>query len=215
MKKLLIILFVFGLCVGMHGLVSLFCQNPYFDYLISAFLVAIVFALFYRLQERTVPLPNQCIRTPCPIVYRNSERDFLYSLPYLDLLRRHDVWGVEIAGIKISKKNKEASWVNAKAYFKNGEYRNIGVRLPDAIEMLVIATKIKKFEKTIELLQHYEIVADKFAYGEYWCVDVNFLGRIIPKVIYPHVGNFFKVLCSRKKPENTKQVYFVRLIAQS
>ena len=101
MKKFAIILLIFGVCIGVHGLVGLFCQNPCFDYLISAFFVAILVGLFYQWKERAVPMPTQCIRTPCPIVYRNSERDFLYCLPYLDLLRTDDVWGVEVAGIKV------------------------------------------------------------------------------------------------------------------
>ena len=215
MKKFAIILLIFGVCIGVHGLVGLFCQNPCFDYLISAFFVAILVGLFYQWKERAVPMPTQCIRTPCPIVYRNSERDFLYCLPYLDLLRTDDVWGVEVAGIKVSKKNNSENWENAKAYLKNGEYRNIGVRLPDAVEMLLIAARIKKFERTIRLLENHDIKAEKFTFGKYWCVDVNMWGKITPKIIYPHAGSFFKVLSSRQKPADIKQVYYVRLVAQS
>ncbi|MBQ8481273.1 MAG: hypothetical protein IJ532_01910 [Alphaproteobacteria bacterium] len=214
MKKLTIILFIFGVCIGFHGLVGMFCQNHYFDYLISAFLVAIVLGLIYQWTERTIPLPTQCIRTPCPIVYRNSERDFLYCLPYLDLLRTNDVWGVEVADIKVSKKNNIANWKKAKSYLKEGEHRNIGVRLPDVVEMLIIVAKIKKFEKTIRILEENKVNAERFSYGKYWYVDMNLLGKITPKIIYPHAGKFFKTLCSRKKPTDLKEVFYVRLVAQ-
>ena len=219
MKNIAIIILVFGICIGVHGIVNLFCENPYFDYLIAAFGVAVLVWLLYRMEEKARPLPNKCIPTPLPIVYRKRENDYgrsLYCLPYLDLLRTDMVWGFEIAGaIKISKNEAEPSgWEKAKISKSALSSKNFNVRLPDAIEMLIIGHNIKKIDKTIAILKENDVKADNFSFGKYWCVDAGMFGKVVPKVVYLHAGNWLKVLFSRHKPKDLKQAFYVRFVAQ-
>jgi hypothetical protein len=220
MKNFTIISFIFGICIGVHGLVSLFCKNPYLDYLIAALGVAVLVWLLYRLEEKTRLLPNKCIKTPCPIVYRKRENDYsgssLYCLPYLDLLRTDMVWGFEIAGaIKISKNESEPSgWEKAKINKSALCSNNFNVRLPDAIEMLIIGHNMQKIDKTVAILKENGVKADDFSFGKYWCVDAGLFGKVIPKVVYLRAGNWLKILSSRYKPKDLKQVFFVRFVAQ-
>lgn len=221
MKKFTIILFVFGICIGVHGIVSFFCENPYFDYLIAAFGVAVLVWLLYRLEEKMKPLPCKCIKTPCPIVYRQSKNDYgqgpLYCLPYLDLLRSDMVWGFEIADtIKISKDEaKPSGWEYAKISKSSLCSKNFNIRLPDAVEMLIIGHNMKKIDKTVAILNKNDIKADDFSFGKYWCVDAGLFGKVIPKVVYLRAGNWLKILFSRYRPKDLKQVFYVRFVAQS
>ena len=199
---------------------SLFCTNPYFDYLLAAFLVAVLLAMLYKLDERLKPLPDKCIKTPCLIVYRQCENDYgkgpLYSLPYLDLLRLDLVWGFEIADIRICKTDAGPSgWEGAKISRDTLQSRKINVRLPDIIEMLIIGHNMKKIDQTIKLLNEHNVKADEFSFGNYWCVDAGLFGQIIPKVVYLRAGNWRKVLSSRYKPKNLKQVFYVRFVAKN
>ena len=174
----------------------------------------------YRLEEKGKPLPAKCIKTPFPIVYRKSPNDYghgpLYCLPYLDLLRTDLVWGFEIAGaIKISKdEDKPSGWEHAKISKSALCSRNFNVRLPDAVEMLIIGHNMKKIDKTVAILKENGVRADDFSFGKYWCVDAGLLGKLIPKVVYLRAGGWLKVLFSRYKPKDLKQVFYVRFVAQ-
>lgn len=219
MKKIVIIAFIFGICIGAHGFVGLFYKNPFFDYLVSGFLTAILIYLAYRFDQKTKPLPYKCIKTPCPIVYRNSEYNYggspLYCLPYLDLLRADLVWGFEIADIKICKDDaKPSGWTDAKISRDSLCSKNVNMRLPDAAEMLIISHKMKKIDKVIALLKQNGVKADEFSFGKYWCVDIGLGGKVVPKVLFPRAGNWLKALASRHKPKNLKQVFFVRFVAK-
>lgn len=219
MKKIVIIAFIFGICIGAHGFVSLFCKNPFFDYLISGFLAAVLIYLVYRFEQNTRPLPHKCIKTPCPIVYRDSEYNYggspLYCLPYLDLLRIDLVWGFEIADIKICKDDaKPSGWTDAKISRDSLCSKNVNMRLPDATEMLIISHKMKKIDKVIALLKQNGVKADEFSFGKYWCVDIGLGGKVVPKVLFPRAGNWLKALASRYKPKDLKEVFFVRFVAK-
>lgn len=219
MKKIVIIAFIFGICIGAHGFVGLFYKNPFFDYLVSGFLTAILIYLAYRFDQKTRPLPYKCIKTPCPIVYRNSEYNYggshLYCLPYLDLLRADLVWGFEIADIKICKTDaKPSGWTNAKISRDSLCSKNVNMRLPDAAEMLIISHKMKKIDKVIALLKQNGVKADEFSFGKYWCVDIGLGGKVVPKVLFPRAGNWLKALASRHKPKDLKEVFFVRFVAK-
>lgn len=219
MKKIVIIAFIFGICIGAHGFVGLFYKNPFFDYLVSGFLTAILIYLAYRFDQKTRPLPYKCIKTPCPIVYRNSEYNYggshLYCLPYLDLLRTDLVWGFEIADIKVCKTDaKPSGWVEAKISRDSLCSKNVNMRLPDVAEMLIISHNIKKIDRVTALLNENGIKADKFTFGEYWCIDAGLSGRTVPKVMFLRAGNWLKVLISRYKPKNLKQVFYVRFVAK-
>jgi hypothetical protein len=219
MKRFIIIVAVFGIYIGVHGLVSLFCKDPFYDYLIVGFLAAVLICLLYRFELKTRPLPSNCVKTPCPIVYRKSENDYgngpLYSLPYLDLLRLDLVWGFEIADIKICKTDsKPSSWKDAKISRDTLCSQNVNIRLPDIIEMLIISHNLKKVDRVTALLNENGVKADKFTYGEYWCIDTGLSGRTVPKVVFLRAGNWLKAFMSRYTPKELKGVFFVRFVAK-
>ena len=194
---------------------SLFCKNPFFDYLFAGLLTAVLIYLFYRLEEKFKPLPQDCIKMPCPIVYYNSENNTLYSLPYLDLLRTDKVWGFEIADIVIYKDElSPGGWEKAKINIKAASTKKISLRLPDYAEMMIIGCNMSKITKVIRMLKKNGIQADEFTFGKYWYVDVSLSGKTVPKVIYPRAGSIFKIFASRYKPKDLKEVFFVRAVKQ-
>lgn len=217
MNRFTIVILIFATYVGVNGLVSMFSQNFHFNYLLSAFLVAVLVYYFYGFAERARPVPNNCIKTPYPIVYRNCDnsnfRASFYCLPYLDLLRSEYVWGFEVSGMKICKDEDEPSgWEKAKISNISEKFGRECERLPEAEEMLVIGCNMNKINKTICILKENNIKADNFKYGKYWCTDVSIWGNVKPKVIYPQAGNFLKIIRSRYQPKNLNEVFFVRKI---
>ena len=213
MNKFIIILFIFGLFVGVYGIVGAFCKNPYYVHLIAGFLAAVLIYLLYKQEEKFKPLPPDCIETSYLIVYRNDENNTLYSLPYLDLRRTEQVWGFALDGIKISK--EEAQYSNteqAKQLAEIHELQKIKVCLPDWYVMLIIGCNIKKIDRLIKLLNENAVKADRFSYGHYWCADTGIWGKLILKVIFPRAGSFIKIISSRYRPQDLKEVFYVRLI---
>lgn len=213
MKQFTIIMFVFGLCIGTHGIVSLFCTNPYFNYLISGFMTAVLVYLIYVLEEKSKPLPPDCVKTPCRIVYRNGKKNTLYNLPYLDLKRSDNVWGFEIADITIYKEELTPSnWKMAQINSRASGTNKIKTRLPDLVEMLIIGSNMKKIDLTIKILKDNGVDADEFSFGKYWCAGVNLSYKLIPEVIYPRAGNLLKLFKSKYKPKNLQEVFYVRIV---
>ena len=213
MNKFTIIVFIFGLFVGAYGIVGVFCQNPYYVYLIAGFLAAVMIYLLYKQEEKFKPLPPDCIRTYCPIVYRNDENNTLYCLPYLDLRRTEQVWGFALDGIKISKEEfRYSNTEQAKKLAEIHELRKIKVCLPDWYVMLIIGCNMKKVDRLISLLNENAVKADCFSYGRYWYAETSLWGKLVLKVIFPHAGNFFKIISSRYRPQDLKEVFYVRLV---
>ena len=213
MNKLTIILFIFGLFVGAYGIVGIFCQNPYYVYLIAGFLAAVLIYLLYKQEEKFKPLPPDCIKTPYPIVYRNDENNTLCCLPYLDLRRTEHVWGFALDSIKICKdETMYSDTKRAKQLAEIHRFREIEVCLPDCYVMLIIGCNIKKIDRLINLLNENAVEADHFSYGRYWCADTSLWGKLILKVIFPRAGNFIKIISSRYRPQDPREVFYVRLV---
>jgi hypothetical protein len=168
MKKLLffciialIIAIVLGFCLWSTNDVSV----------ISAEVSVAAFAVFCPVALKK--LPGNAVKTPCPIVYMTVENEKvrLYTLPYLDLCRRDDVWGVLINGVMVQAIDApETSLAAANDYAaKTSKAYFSPIGMPSDWQAICLMLGRKKFERTVLILTACGIEAESFAFGDYWC----------------------------------------------
>jgi hypothetical protein len=118
-------------------------------------------------------LPGNAVKTPCPIVYMEVENDKvrLYTLPYLDLCRRDDVWGILVNGIMVQATDAPGTSLAAANDYatKTSEAYFSPIGMPSSWQAICLMLGHKKFEHTVQILNQCGIEAEGFAFGDYWC----------------------------------------------
>lgn len=188
-----------------------FCLWSTSDVSVTAEVSTVAFAVFCPAVLKR--LPGNAVKTPCPIVYMEVENDKLrlYTLPYLDLCRRDDVWGISVNGIMVQATDAPATSLAAandyaaktsKAYFSP-------IGMPSGWQAMCIMLGRKKFERTVSILTTCSIEAECFASGDYWCDCKK------PTLVYLNGKKSKRKLANPfRQTKNTQRAHHVRLVVK-
>ena len=119
-------------------------------------------------------------KVPLPIVYIRDGT--VEVLPYLDLERKDEIWGIQSCGILWDKKQRcDCLWNKAADLsFLDGLAVGHIVLLPAIEQLKLLFNDFKIFNKTVEILRTNNVDADFLEAGWYFSKDVhnNFLVRV-------------------------------------
>lgn len=207
MKRVLFICLI--VLIGVVGLG--YCLSMSDVSVVSAEVSVAAFTIFCPVVLKK--LPENAVKTPCPVVYMIVENGkvILYTLPYLDLCRREDVWGIEINGVMVQTTDipgtslaaaKDYAAKTSKAYF-------VTIGLPSPWQAMCMMLGRKKFERTVSIMHECGIEAERFAFGDYWC------GCKKPTVVYLNGKKSGENLPNPfKHAMDPQQAYHVRLVVK-
>lgn len=158
-------------------------------------------------------LPGNTIKTPCSIVYMavDEGKAELYMLPYLDLCRREDVWGIEINGVMVQATDApSANLASAHDYAqKTSKAYTNPLGFPSPWQAMCIMLGRKKFERTVSIMHECGIEAERFAFGDYWCDCKK------PTLVYLNGKKSERKLANPfKHAKNQKHAHYVRLVVK-
>lgn len=119
--------------------------------------------------ERVLPYSESKISTPLPIIYRRKDGE-AFILPYLDLGRVKEVWGIQVGEVWFKKTHEmedvyeKAHNISQKVSVKGKHYR---FALASEFET---AFKLREeFNQTAAILRNHSVIAENWLPGSYWC----------------------------------------------
>ena len=121
------------------------------------------------LNEKVLQSRNNKVSTPLPIVYRRKDGN-TFTLPYLDLARVKEVWGIQVGDVFFKKTHEmedvyeKAHNISKKASVKDKHYRfALTSEFQKAFELK------DEFNQTAEILRRHAVQAENWQNGSYWC----------------------------------------------
>lgn len=110
------------------------------------------------------------IETPLSLIYIKNDK--IEVLPYLDLERKYEIWGIKSAGqaVKLTHENGQQpmDWYAAMAAVNNVTIAGKALAIPKRAELDRHRQEIDDFNKTVKILKQHEIEADFWNMSWYW-----------------------------------------------
>lgn len=132
---------------------------------------------------------------PHPVVYQNKKGE-VEVLNDLDLNRRHEIYGVEIAGLKISKDQHFMYWSDAcRQESPNKE------KLPTTAQLKIMARHFNEINEAMAAFEAYGVKAEPINWTLYMSSETDFS---MPMCLDLHRGDIWHIYPDQK--------YLVRFI---